>query len=74
MAPFVVAAQGPEAWRRVAALVAGLPRTPIVEDTGRYLRAEARSRSRLFTDDLELRLAADVDVRSSARAGYSTSR
>ncbi len=53
--------------------MASLPRVRIVEQTPRYLHAEARSRVFGFVDDLEFELHPDarrIGVRSAARAGY----
>ncbi|TVR61928.1 MAG: DUF1499 domain-containing protein [Gemmatimonadales bacterium] len=59
---------------RVSEAVASLPRTRIVEETDRYLRAEATSRIFRFVDDVEVHLTAEGDrlvVRSASRLGRS---
>jgi uncharacterized protein (DUF1499 family) len=64
-----------DAWPRVVAVVRAMPRTTVVTAGPHYLHAEARSRSGLFTDDLELLLldpaTGAVQVRSASRVGYS---
>lgn len=63
-----------QAWEAAMAATASLDRTRIVEDTGRYLHAEVRSRVFGFVDDLELLMDAEakvIHVRSASRSGYS---
>jgi uncharacterized protein (DUF1499 family) len=59
---------------RLAAVLAALPRTSVVERDGGYLRAEARSRVFGFVDDFEARLdapAGKIHVRSASRVGLA---
>ena len=63
-----------EAWARLGKIVGRWPRTTIVQDTGRYLHAECKTRVFRFTDDVEFALDADagvIHVRSAARIGRS---
>ncbi|MEM7480703.1 MAG: DUF1499 domain-containing protein [Acidobacteriota bacterium] len=68
-----------DAWDRIKALVAALPRTEIVEQEatpgeGFYLRAEVRSALLRFVDDLELEILPGeqaIHFRSASRTGYS---
>lgn len=62
------------AWPAIQEVVAGLPRSTIVESTPTYLHAECTSLLFRFVDDLELRLQAVddvVEVRSASRVGFS---
>lgn len=73
IAPFQLVEPGPAAWDKVAAAVAATDRTTVVARDGHYLHAEVLSPWHIYTDDLELLLAADsrrIDVRSSSRIGY----
>src|SRR5206468_84351 len=63
-----------EAWQRLKAVLASLPRTRIVAATDGYLHAECTSRVFRFVDDLECLLDRDaklIHVRSASRAGRS---
>lgn len=66
---------GPEqAWEALGRVVAGMPRTVVVERSGDYLHAEVTSRLFRFVDDLEFVLQSDkgtIGVRSASRVGYS---
>ncbi len=71
--PLSVAGDAETGWQALIDRVAELPRTRIVEQSPRYLRAECRSALFGFVDDLELLLepeAARVQVRSASRTGY----
>lgn len=62
-----------EAWRASLQAVAAMPRTSIVENEGRYIRAEVVSPWHVYTDDLELLLRpeqGEIAVRSTGRIGY----
>jgi uncharacterized protein (DUF1499 family) len=62
------------AWKRLKSALATEPRLTIVEDTGSYLHAEARSLVFRFVDDIEFVLdpgAQLIQVRSASRVGYS---
>ena len=52
--------------------VANTPRTKIVEQTDSYIHAEAKTKSRRYTDDLLLKALPDkgvIQVRSESRVG-----
>jgi uncharacterized protein (DUF1499 family) len=62
------------AWERLKAALGTEPRITIIEDTGDYLHAEARSLVFRFVDDVEFLLdprAGVIQVRSASRVGYS---
>ena len=62
------------AWNRLKSALATEPRLTIVEDTGSYLHAEARSLIFRFVDDIEFVLDHGdgvIHVRSASRVGYS---
>jgi len=62
------------AWHRLKTALGTESRLSIVEDTGSYLHAEARSLVFRFVDDIEFVLdpdAALIQVRSASRTGYS---
>jgi uncharacterized protein (DUF1499 family) len=62
------------AWARLKSALDTESRLTIVEDTGSYLRAEARSLIFRFVDDVEFLLdteAGVIQLRSASRAGYS---
>lgn len=69
-----VAGESAQAW---AALVSYLEQTPgftIIENTGGYLRAEARTRILRFVDDVEFVARPEdgiIAMRSASRLGYS---
>ncbi len=74
IAPFRFTGEASEAWNALKTIVAGLPRTIIITEDGRYLHAEARSLVFRFVDDLEFHLRPDDDliaIRSAARTGRS---
>jgi uncharacterized protein (DUF1499 family) len=62
------------AWNRLKSALDRESRLTIVEDTGSYLHAEARSLIFRFVDDIEFVLDPDagvIQVRSASRVGYS---
>ena len=62
------------AWERLKTALATEPRITIIEDTGDYLHAEARSLVFGFIDDVEFVLdpgESVIQVRSASRVGYS---
>ena len=62
------------AWNRLKSALGTESRLSIVEDTGSYLHAEARSLVLRFVDDAEFVLdpeAGVIQVRSASRTGYS---
>jgi uncharacterized protein (DUF1499 family) len=62
------------AWNRLKSALGTESRLSIVEDTGSYLHAEARSLVFRFVDDVEFVLdpeAGVIQVRSASRTGYS---
>ena len=62
------------AWNRLIAALGTESRLSIVEDTGSYLHAEARSLVFRFVDDVEFLLDSAhgvIQVRSASRVGYS---
>jgi uncharacterized protein (DUF1499 family) len=72
-APFRFTGDPAQAWKRLEAALAHEPRLTIVEDTGSYLHAEARSLVFRFVDDVEFVLdpgAGVIQVRSASRVGY----
>ncbi len=74
VAPFQIAAPAARTWEAVREVVAAMPRTTVVSDSGEYRHAECRSLLLGFVDDLELHLR-PIDgilaVRSASRVGYS---
>ena len=57
---------------RAKLALAALPRTTLVEQSGPYLRAESRTESGIFADDVELLIDAEsslVHFRSASRIG-----
>lgn len=61
------------AWEALRRALAAMPRITVVEDSGEYLRAEARSLVFRFVDDLECVLDAQasvIHVRSASRVGH----
>ena len=63
-----------QAWKRLEAALGRESRLTIVEDTGGYLHAEARTLVFRFVDDVEFQLDPDervIHVRSASRVGYS---
>jgi len=68
-APFVLSVPPAEAWPKIQAVVAQIPRTEIVEVDDRYLHAKCTSLVFRFVDHLELVLHPEekrVSVRSSS--------
>ena len=62
------------AWNRLIAALGTESRLSVIEDTGSYLHAEARSLVLRFVDDVEFVLdpeAGVIQVRSASRTGYS---
>jgi uncharacterized protein (DUF1499 family) len=62
------------AWERLKSALGKESRLSIIEDTGSYLHAEARSLVFRFVDDVEFVLdpgAELIQVRSASRTGYS---
>jgi uncharacterized protein (DUF1499 family) len=62
------------AWNRLKSALGTESRLRIVEDTGSYLHAEARSLIFRFVDDIEFVIdpgASVIQVRSASRTGYS---
>jgi uncharacterized protein (DUF1499 family) len=62
------------AWDRLETALGAESRLSIIEDTGSYLHAEARSLVFRFVDDIEFVLDAEagvIQVRSASRTGYS---
>jgi uncharacterized protein (DUF1499 family) len=62
------------AWERLKSALGSESRLSIVEDTGSYLHAEARSLIFRFVDDIEFVLDPEsgvIQVRSASRVGYS---
>ena len=71
--PLAFSGDGLQAMRRLAAVLQRHERTRIVQDDGDYLRAEARSETLGFVDDLEFwldRANGVIQVRSASRLGY----
>ena len=63
-----------DAWAVLKFALQSLPRTRVVEESGWYLRAEAKSRIFGFVDDVEFLLDVRkgvIHVRSASRTGYS---
>ena len=63
-----------QAWKRLKSALDLEHRFTVVEDTGNYLHAEARSLLFRFVDDIEFVLNPDagvIRVRSASRVGYS---
>ncbi len=70
--PFRYTGEGKAAFDKLAKVVAGWPRTTIVQAEAGYLHAECSTRLLKFTDDLELWLDEPnqvIHVRSSSRLG-----
>ena len=74
IAPLRLAVPPEQAWPAVREAVAQLPGTTIVSDSGTLLRAESRSSTFGFIDDLELQLRPAqqaIAVRSASRVGLN---
>ena len=72
--PFQLRPDYAENWEKVAAAVAGMPRTRIVTSSSTFLHAECKSAIFRFTDDLILQpnlATGKIDIRSASRVGYS---
>jgi uncharacterized protein (DUF1499 family) len=72
--PLSFTGDGTLAWHRLKSALGTESRLSIVEDTGSYLHAEARSLVFRFVDDVEFVLDPDaglIQVRSASRTGYS---
>ena len=72
--PLRFTGEAPQAWKRLQSILITESRLTIVEDTGGYLHAEARSLVFRFIDDVEFLLdsgAGLIQVRSASRVGYS---
>ncbi|MGJ8669715.1 MAG: DUF1499 domain-containing protein [Oceanococcus sp.] len=62
-----------EVWQTMIAVLADWPRCEVVEQNGRYVRAEITSPWRFYTDDVELLRRpnnVEVDIRSTGRIGH----
>jgi uncharacterized protein (DUF1499 family) len=62
------------AWQRLKTALGTEPRITIIEDSGKYLHAEARSLVFRFVDDVEFLAAPEqgvIQLRSASRVGYS---
>jgi uncharacterized protein (DUF1499 family) len=73
-APLRFTGEASLAWKRLQSALEAQPRLTIVEDTGDYLHAEARSLVFRFVDDVEFVLDPEahiIGVRSASRVGYS---
>ncbi|WP_320674072.1 DUF1499 domain-containing protein [Prochlorococcus sp. MIT 1341] len=60
------------AFKKVVEAVSNTPRTKIVEQTDFYIHAEAKTKSRRFTDDLLIKALPEkrvIQVRSESRVG-----
>ena len=60
------------AFKKAVDAVAKTPRTKIVEETDSYIHAEAKTKSRRYTDDLLLKALPEkgvIQVRSESRVG-----
>lgn len=71
--PLRYTGEAARAWQRLQSALGAEPRITIIENTGSYLHAEARSLVFGFVDDVEFLLdsAHDViQVRSASRVGY----
>jgi uncharacterized protein (DUF1499 family) len=74
VAPLAYSGPEQDAWYRLRGIVASLPRTSVVSDTGSYLHVEFTSLLFRFVDDVEF-LADDnakvIHIRSASRLGTS---
>jgi uncharacterized protein (DUF1499 family) len=71
--PLRYTGEAARAWQRLQSVLAAEPRITIIEDTGSYLHAEARSLVFRFVDDVEFLLDSAhgvIHVRSASRVGY----
>jgi uncharacterized protein (DUF1499 family) len=72
--PFRFSGSAEEAWKSLGLVLRDLPRITIVEESGGYLHAEARSRIFRFVDDVDFMLDYEesvIQVRSASRVGHS---
>lgn len=72
--PIPFADSSKEAMERLQSAVGSLPGTTVMEASGGYLRAEARSKVFGFVDDVECLVDAEsglIHVRSASRLGHS---
>lgn len=63
-----------EARQRLLTVIAGFPRSRVIEDTGAYLRTTFTSFLFRFTDDVEFQFEEGekrIHMRSASRVGYS---
>ncbi len=71
--PFQFEGDAGAAWRALRDAISALPRTRIVLERPRYLKAECTSRLFRFVDDLEVvqgKTAGRIDLRSASRTGW----
>jgi uncharacterized protein (DUF1499 family) len=74
IAPFKFSGPPDQAWQAAKKALLSLPRTKIINETERTLRAESTSLIFRFVDDVEFELRAAqgiIAVRSASRVGYS---
>jgi uncharacterized protein (DUF1499 family) len=74
IAPIRFEGSADDAWRKLHDVVAGWPRTRIVQEDGNYLHAECASLLFRFVDDVEFLLDRDarvIQMRSASRVGRS---
>ncbi|MGB5494130.1 MAG: DUF1499 domain-containing protein [Sedimenticolaceae bacterium] len=74
IAPLQVAGESELAWTALVNYLEQAPEFTIVENTGDYLRAEARTRILRFVDDVEFQARPEdniIAMRSASRLGYS---
>jgi len=72
--PIAFGGDAAAAWKRLVAVVLGMPRTTAIREEDGYLQVEVRSRLMGFTDDVEFALdakAGTIHVRSASRLGVS---
>jgi len=70
--PLPYSGSAADAWKKLEALVAGLPRTHVVTQTGQYLYVEFKTATMGFVDDVEFALdekTSAIQVRSASRLG-----
>lgn len=74
IAPLPYTGPARDAWSRLRGIIASLPRTKVITDSGTYLHVEFTSLIFRFVDDAEF-LVDDrekvIHVRSASRMGYS---
>lgn len=72
--PIVLGQHGDADWENLRALALEIKRSKLLAESEGYLHLQVSSFSRLFRDDLELRLLSErglVHIRSASRIGYS---